>query len=103
MDLDLDGADQSISSWDYLISEEQNNVFFPILFWLRQFPIVHHFAFAQIYQRVSAIYDLVSTYIEGITECQRESAEFPFEKNVLKALQTEANHNKKLAQAYLDS
>jgi hypothetical protein len=56
------------------------------MFWLRQFPIVNHYAFSQIYQRVSAIYDLVSTYIEGINECQQEARRFPFDTHVLDAL-----------------
>ena len=58
-----------MNSWDYLISEEQSNVFFSLVFWLRQFPVVSHYAMGQIYQKVSTIYDLVSTYIEGIQEC----------------------------------
>jgi hypothetical protein len=69
VDLDLDAADEPMNSWDYLISEEQNNYFFNFVFWLRQFPIVSHYALGQIYQKVSAIYDLVSTYIESIEEC----------------------------------
>ncbi len=40
------------------------------MFWLRQFPIVNHYAFSQIYQRVNSLYDLVSTYIEGVEECE---------------------------------
>lgn len=70
VDLDLDSASEPMNSWDYLISEEQSTIFFTIVFWLRQFPIVNHYAFSQIYQRVNALYDLVSTYIEGIEECE---------------------------------
>lgn len=103
MDLDLDSATEPMNSWDYLISEEQSTIFFTMVFWLRQFPIVNHYAFSQIYQRVNSLYDLVSTYIEGIEECEEESRKFPFERQVLTAISEEAMHNKKLAQAYLDS
>lgn len=103
VDLDLDSVQEPMNSWDYLISEEESTIFFTIIFYLRQFPIVNHYAFSQIYQRVSSIYDLVSTYIEGIEECQEESRHFPFDRHVLDAISEEASHNKKLAQAYLDS
>ena len=86
VDLDLDAADEPMNSWDYLISEEQNNVFFSFVFWLRQFPVVSSYAMGQIYQKVSTIYDLVSTYIEGIQECEDQSNKFPFEKAVILAL-----------------
>ena len=69
VDLDLDAADEPMNSWDYLISEEQNNIFFTFVFWLRHFPIVSHYALGQIYQKVSTIYDLVKTYIDSIQEC----------------------------------
>ena len=66
VDLDLDSAEEPLNSWDYLISEEQNNFFFAIIYWLRQFPIINHYAFTQIYHKVRSIYDLVSTYIEAM-------------------------------------
>jgi hypothetical protein len=103
VDLDLDAADEPMNNWDYLISEEYHNIFFNFIFWLRQFPIVSHYAFGQIYQKVSTIYDLVSTYISGIEECEIQCRKFPFDKSVIKALNQEASHNKKLAQAYLAS
>lgn len=45
-------------------------MFFPICFWLRKFPIVKHLAFSLIYDRVMVIYDIVSTYLEGLIECE---------------------------------
>lgn len=68
--MDLDSATEQMNTWDYLISEEQSTIFFTMVFWLRQFPIVNHYAFGQIYQRVNSLYDLVATYIEGIEECE---------------------------------
>lgn len=38
-------------------------IFFPIVFWLRQFPLINKYALAQVYYRISSIYELVSTYI----------------------------------------
>lgn len=102
IDLDLDGANLPMNSWDYLISEEQNMLFFPVIFWLQKYPLVNRYAFSLIYQRISSIYDLVSTYIEGIKQCERECSEFPFERNVIAKVSEEAGNNRKLAQAYLD-
>ena len=92
-----------MNSWDYLISEEQGNVYFSFVFWLRQFPIVSNYALSQVYQKVSTIYDLVSTYIEGIEECEEQASKFPFDKAIISALKQEASHNRKLAQSYLDT
>jgi len=66
-DLDLDNIEVPLSSWEYLIGHLHNPYFFPICFWLRKFPIVKHFAFSMIYDRVMVIYDIVSTYLEGLT------------------------------------
>ena len=103
VNLDLDAADEPMNSWDYLIVQEQNNIFYAVVFWLRQFPIVSNYALGQIYQKVSTIYDLVSTYIESIEECEEQANKFPFDRFLLRALKAESSHNKKLAQEYLDS
>lgn len=101
-DLDLDNVAVPLSSWEYLIGHLHNPWFFPICFWLRKFPIVKHLAFSLIYDRVMVIYDIVSTYLEGLSECEEVCTMFPFDREVIYAIINESKTNRKLAQSYLD-
>lgn len=102
VDLDLDNVDVPLNSWEYLIGHLHNPWFFPICFWMRKFPIVKHLAFSLIYDRVMVIYDIVSTYLEGLIECEECCTMFPFEREVIYAIMNESKANRKLAQSYLD-
>ena len=73
------------------------------MYWLRKFPLINRYAFGVVYQRVSTIYELVSTYIEGLEECEREADKFPFGRVAREAIVKESAQNRVLAQNYLET
>lgn len=70
VNIDMDSINLPLNSWDYLISHLHNPWFFPVCFWLQSKPIIGRYAYSWIYNRVTMLYDVISTYLEGTLECE---------------------------------
>lgn len=75
----MDAIEEPLNSWDYLISHIHNPYFFPICFWLKNKPLIGGYAYSWIYDRVTLLYDVISTYLEGLSECEEAVKNLPFD------------------------
>lgn len=98
----MDSIEEPLNSWDYLISHLDNPFFFPVCYWLKNKPIIGRYAYSWIYDRVGLLYDVISTYLLAIKECEEACRMMPFEDVVQYKLIEESESNRKLAQSFLD-
>lgn len=59
----MDSTNLPLDSWGYLSSHLSNSYFFPICYWLKNKPLIGGYAYSWIYDRVTLLYDVISTYI----------------------------------------
>ena len=70
VDWDLDTIKEPMNSWDYLESHLQNPTFISLCFQLKNYPIIGRHAFSALFNRVSFIYDVISTYVQTLEMCE---------------------------------
>lgn len=102
VNIDMDSTLEPLNSWDYLISHLHNPYFFPICFWLKNKPIIGPIAYSWMYDRVGLLYDVISTYLEGLKECEEACKNLPYDDYLQAKVIEESEQNRKLAQFYLD-
>lgn len=75
----MDTIEEPLNSWDYLISHMHNPYFFPICYWLKAKPIIGSIAFSWIFDRVKLLYDVISTYLDALTDCEEACKNLPYD------------------------
>lgn len=78
----MDSINEPMNSWDYLESHLQNPAFISLCFQLKNYPIIGRHAFSALFNRVSFIYDVISTYVQTLEMCEDEIKEMPMDRDI---------------------
>jgi hypothetical protein len=65
-----------MNSWEFLLNYINNPLYIQILFQLKLWPIIGGIAGTMLFNHISHIYDVVSTYIEAHESAEEIAKEF---------------------------
>jgi NhaP-type Na+/H+ or K+/H+ antiporter len=101
---DLDNDAQPMNSWDYISNHFLNQTYIKILFRAKSLPYIGQHAKNALFNHMSFVYDVVSSYIMAHEEVEKLFTEetMNLQEEILKTVIKESEENRNYAEAFLN-
>ncbi|EGR30581.1 sodium hydrogen exchanger family protein, putative [Ichthyophthirius multifiliis] len=100
---DIDTQNQRMNSWEFLSNYINNPFYIQILFYLKTWPIIGEIAGNMLFNHISHIYDVLSTYIEAHESAEEVIKEFRIQEQVQAYIVRESYDNRLMAEEYIQN
>lgn len=100
---DLDNSAERLSSWEFLHTYFTYPFYINTLFILKSFPIIGQFISNMLFNHISNIYDIVSTYILAHEQAEGFCASFPMQQKLRQVIINESINNRNSGEDYIQN
>ena len=98
---DLDYSGQRMSSWEFLQEQFHSPIYIKTLFIMKTIPFLGNYMSNILFNHISNIYDVVSSYIEAHKIVEDLCLKFPLDEKVIDKINSESEDNRQSGEDYI--